>query len=71
MSEAMPNCARTQGQPGGLAVAGLAADAQVDLLGEELTQAGAHDGVVVDDGNPDHGKAVLVDVNFSARSVDA
>ena len=39
------------------AVRGLGDDGEVDLLGEELTQAGANDGVVVDDGDSDHGVA--------------
>jgi hypothetical protein len=42
------------------AVGGLAGHAQVDLLGKELPQSGADDGVVVDDGDTDHG-ALLVD----------
>jgi len=36
-------------------VRSLRDDLQVDLLGEELLQAGANDGVVVDDGDSDHG----------------
>ena len=34
---------------------GLGHDGEIDLLGEELAQAGANDGVVVDDGDSDHG----------------
>ena len=38
-----------------LAARGLGYDGQVDLLGKKLTQAGANDRVVVDDGDSDHG----------------
>ena len=37
------------------AVAGLARDAQIHMLGQILGQAGTHDGVVVDDADSDHG----------------
>ena len=36
---------------------GLGHDREIDLLGEELAQAGANDGVVVDDGDSDHGSS--------------
>ena len=37
------------------AVVGFARDAKVHVLGQKLAQAGAHDGVVVDDAYSDHG----------------
>ena len=32
---------------------------EIDLLGKKLSKTGANDGVVVDDGNSDHGEGSL------------
>jgi len=40
------------------AIRGLGHDREIDLLGKELAQAGANDGVVVDDGDSDHGSGI-------------
>ncbi len=42
------------------AVGGLGDDLEVRLLGEELAQPGANHGVVVDDGDADHVRRVLL-----------
>jgi hypothetical protein len=43
-----------------VAAAAFAGDAQVDMVGQELAQSGAHDGVVVDDTDADHGLASVL-----------
>jgi hypothetical protein len=45
------------------AVARFAGDAQVRLLGQELAQSGAHDGMVVDDRYADHEDPSVNDSN--------